>query len=378
MPWWPGHRPQRGRRAAILVPSLFRADATGNDALAMREALAAEGWDARLFAEASDPSLGAQDVEAARRFLGRDGAVAIFHQSTRWDRGLQLLRGARGPIVVRDHNVTPAGFFAGLSEEFTRASIVGAQQRERLACDRSVALFLAASRVNQAELVALGADPARVAVVAPLHGAQALADLAPDEPALRRWTGGPPTALFVGRLAPNKGHRRMLRVAAAYRELFGETLRLRLVGHRDPRWSRWMNVLDRDRRRLGIDTSVELLGTLNDAELKAAYLTAHLFLCCSEHEGFCVPLIEASILGVPVVATHLPAVAETLGDSGLVLRDASDDLLAVAVRRVLTDGALRAQLVAAQRRNALARFSLTSLRRAVVEAVEPLAATGTA
>src|SRR5581483_5742642 len=157
----------------------------------------------------------------------------------------------------------------------------------------------------------------------------------------RRARRGGPTALFVGRLAPNKGHRRALRVAAAYAELFGEPLRLRFVGFHDPRWARWIAVLGRERESLGLGSTVDFVGSLTEAELKSAYLTSHVFLCCSEHEGFCVPLVEASELGLPVVAAYQDAVADTLGPSGLVLREASDDALAVAVRRVLRDPELR-------------------------------------
>lgn len=359
---------------AILVPSLYRGDATGHDALGMRSALRARGLEAAIFAETSEPSLDAGDLSAARAFLARGPALTIFHQATQWDHGMALLRAARGALVVRDHNVTPPGFFSGLSEDFVRASVVGIRQRERFARDPGVALYLAASATNAAELVALGAQRSHVAVVPPFHRAEELAALPPDEPALRRWSIGPATALFVGRLAPNKGHRRAMRVAAAYGELYGEPLRLRFVGFHDSRWARWIEVLARDRTRLGLDGRVELLGTLSEAELKSAYLTSNVFLCCSEHEGFCVPLVEASLLGVPVVAVAQLAVAETLGPSGLVLQETSDDLMAAAVRRVLRDGALREAVIAAQRRNFAKRFSEEGTRLAFLAAVEPLCA----
>lgn len=368
MPWWPGRRRAPRRRAAILIPSLFRADATGNDAVAMCEVLRAEGWEARLFAENGDPSLGAHPAAAVRDFFAAGEAVALFHQSTQWEHGVQLFAAARGPRIVRDHNVTPPEFFAGISTEFARASEVGRRQRRRFARDPSV-LLMAASETNAAELVGLGADPGRVVVVPPFHRAGELARLSPDEAALRRWAGGGPTALFVGRLAPNKGHRRALRVAAAYGELFGAPLHLRFVGPTDARWAPWLRVLEADRHRLGLDGVVEFVGSLTEAELAAAYLTAHVFLCCSEHEGFCVPLVEAAWLGVPVVATAQPAIRETLGRLSLVLPDASDDLIATAVRRVLVDGELREALVHAQRANVEQRFSFDRIRAAFLGAL---------
>jgi glycosyltransferase involved in cell wall biosynthesis len=322
----------------------------------MRDALIRRGIDARAFAETVDPSLDGQGLAEAREFLA-GGPLVIFHQATRWDAGYRLFQSARGTKLVRDHNVTPPDFFAGLSEDFREAATLGIEQRQALVKDRSVELFLAASQMNADELAEMGADPRRVAVVPPFHRAEELAELAADEPALRRWANAPSVVLFVGRLAPNKGHRLAMRVAAAYRELFGEPLRLRFVGFHDPRWSRWVRVLEAERRALGLESQVEFLGSLSEGELKSAYLTSHLFLCCSEHEGFCVPLVEAARLGVAVVATEQRAVRETLGPNGLLVGRESEDVIAVAVRRVLKDAGLRDRLVAAQAENYAARFS---------------------
>jgi glycosyltransferase involved in cell wall biosynthesis len=369
MPWWPGHKSSAGKRVAILVPSLQRGDATGNDALGMRAALVARGWDVRLFAEGGDRTLGFGTSAEARVFL-RDGAAAIFHQGTQWDNGVRIFERASGVRIARDHNVTPAAFFAGVSDDFVGASNVGLAQRQRLARDPSIG-WIAASAMNAGELVALGAPRERVAVVPPFHQAEELAAVEPDEIALRRWAALPADVLFVGRLAPNKGHRRLLRIAATYAELFGRRLRVRLVGSHDRRWAPWLALLARDREQLGLGDSIEYLGTLSTAELKSAYLTSRLMLCCSEHEGFCVPLVEAGRLGVPVVATWQAAVAETLGPDGLVLRDASDDVVAIALRRVLDDGALRDALVAAQRARYERLYAPRAIADAFVAAVEP-------
>lgn len=337
--------------------------------MGMRDALARAGFEVRLFAEGGDRSLGFGTTTEARSFL-RDGAAVIFHQGTQWDHGVQVFERASGVRIARDHNVTPPDFFRGVSDDFVAASNVGLAQRERLARDPAVA-WIAASEMNAAELAELGAGP-RVAVVPPFTQAEELATAEPDEFALRRWAALPADVLFVGRLAPNKGHRRLLRIAATYAELFGRPLRVRLVGSYDRRWSAWLAVLARDRKRLGIDDAVEYLGTLSTTELKAAYLTSRLLLCCSEHEGFCVPLVEAALLGVPVVATYQRAVAETLGPEGLVLRDQPDDVVAVALHRVLHDGALRESLVRAQSERFARLHCNAMVESRFLAAVEPL------
>lgn len=370
MRWWPGHRRESRRRVAILVPSLVRGDATGNDVLGMRRALERRGFAVRVFADGGDAGLGYESAASARGWL-HDGAAVIFHQATQWDNGFQLLRRATGLRIVRDHNVTPAAFFEDVSDDFAHASRVGARQRAQLARDPSVR-WIAASGTNAGELARLGADPARIAVVPPFNQAEELARVVPDEAALRRWAALPADVLFVGRLAPNKGHRRLFRIAATYAELFGRPLRVRLVGSYDRRWSAWLELLKRDRARLALDGSIELVGALTAGELHSAYLTSRMLVCCSEHEGFCVPLVEAARLGVPVVATWQAAVAETLGPEGLVLRDAGDDVVAAAVGRVLRDADLREQLVAAQAARFARLYADDAVERAFLAAVEPL------
>lgn len=360
------------RDAAILLPSLSEGDATGTDALRMRAALEGAGWRVRIFATDRSPGSAAEDLDAARRFLRNKKPLVIYHQGTRWDAGLALLRRARGPVLVRDHNVTPAEFFRDINDDFVRTLEVGAQARRTLAGNGTVARFLPCSEFSASELREMGVADERIRVLAPFHDVDAIAAVAPDAGTLRSWARDPADLLFVGRLAPNKGHRRMLRVAAIYHEFFGRRLRIRLVGQRDPRLAAWEGVLHRDAVRLGLAFDLDITGGLTASELKAAWLTSRILLCCSEHEGFCVPLVEAAHLGLPIVATPDAAVPQTLGSGGVVLGD--DDELATAIHRLLEDGALRDEVVAAQRRAINERFSADVLARRFLEIVDDVVA----
>lgn len=195
-------------------------------------------------------------------------------------------------------------------------------------------------------------------IVPPFARVEALADLAPDERALRRYAARPADVLFVGRFAPGQGQHRVQRVVARCAALSGVPLRLRLVGERDPRHAAYERRLREECRELGLSGRVELLEEPGEAERKALYLTSRVFLCCSEHEGPFRPLLEACWLGLPVIAARAPAALEALGTHGLVLPpDADDDLLAVTLWRVLRDGLLRERLVETQRDTIRARLA---------------------
>jgi glycosyltransferase involved in cell wall biosynthesis len=120
---------------------------------------------------------------------------------------------------------------------------------------------------------------------------------------------------------------------------------------------------------------VHLTGPVSDEELAAYYATADVFVCASDHEGFCVPVVEAMGLGVPVVAFASTAVPGTVGAGGLLLDDKSPVALATAVHRVMSDPDLRAMLGAAGRARA-GEFSLEHSRRRWSAAVDEAVAAG--
>ncbi len=156
-----------------------------------------------------------------------------------------------------------------------------------------------------------------------------------------------------------------------YRRVYDPDARLVLVGAASS--SVYEVALRRFVSELGLEGAVEFAGSVSDAELGSLYRGADVFVCVSEHEGFCVPLLEAMAHGVPVVAFGAAAVPETLGDAGLVLDVKSPGVVAAAVGRVLGDVGLRDGLVAAGRVR-LGEFSLERSRERLWDALSPLIA----
>jgi glycosyltransferase involved in cell wall biosynthesis len=93
------------------------------------------------------------------------------------------------------------------------------------------------------------------------------------------------------------------------------------------------------------------------------------FVSASEHEGFCVPIVEAMEFGLPVVAFSAGAVRETAAAGALVVQDKSPVALATAVHRVTTDQALRERLVRLGRARA-GELSLAKGRERWTEAID--------
>ena len=173
--------------------------------------------------------------------------------------------------------------------------------------------------------------------------------------------------LFVGRVAPNKCQQDLVAALAAHRRAYGSRDRLHLVGA--SMFASYSFALERFVAALGLEDAVEMTGPVSPGAFGAYYRAADVLVCVSEHEGFCVPVIEAMHHDVPVVAFAAGAVPETVGNGGLVLDRKDPETVAVAVERVLGDEAVRTALVASGRARC-AELDPAKARAQFVDAVE--------
>jgi glycosyltransferase involved in cell wall biosynthesis len=323
-------------RVALLVPCFIEADAVSTDVLGMYRALSARGHEVHIFAshrEVADPA--ARPVAAARSLLADPAVVAVYHLAAGWREGAEALARARCKRVLKYHNVTPAEFFAGIDQEYVLACREGRAELAALAragLDR----YLADSDYNLRELLDEGAPPETGAVVPPFHNIHRLLDTDADPDVLTRLRDGKANFLIVGRLAPNKGHAALLEAFALYRRRNPDS-RLLIVGRGDARLSVYSEALRALTTRLELEDSVLFTGGVPLAALRAYYQAAHVFVITSRHEGFCVPVVEAMALGVPVLALGSTAVPGTVGDAGVVWQEDDAGLLAESMHRLVTD-----------------------------------------
>jgi L-malate glycosyltransferase len=357
------------RRPAIhqFVPSFAARDAIGHHALQLRALIRQLGFDSEIYAQDAHPEVRAV-ARSARSFL--TGAAAertwlLYHASTQSPLASGLLRRPE-PLVIDYHNITPAESFA----PWEPVIAAGQRQarRELRALAPAAVLGLADSAYNAAELDDLGCERTVVAPI--IIDTDAFAGPVDDALADRLTLDGP-AWLFVGRLAPNKAQHDLLRAFALYRRVYDPTARLWLVGGVSS--DAYRRGLEQLVGRLGLGSSVHFAGSVSAAELAAYYRSASVFVCASDHEGFCVPLLEAMHHGLPIVAYASTAVPETLGDGGLCLVDKSPAVVAAAVARIDGDQALREAFVAAGRRR-LADFDPRRTRQAFAAAFESLTA----
>ncbi|HZD64968.1 MAG TPA: glycosyltransferase, partial [Acidimicrobiales bacterium] len=299
---------------------------------------------------------------------GDTGAVLIYHLATE-SRLADLVRARPEPLVVDYHNVTPARYFRSWDPHQADDLTLARWQLGSLA-DRA-ALGLGDSSVNVAELRAAGYAPT---AVVPILFDPARLGGEPDPATLaalaRAKEGGGADLLFVGRLAPNKAQHDLIKVLVAYRTVYDPAARLHLVGR--PAAARYATALGDLARRAGVAGAVHIVDQgVPPSALAAYYRTADVLVSCSEHEGFCVPVLEAFQHGVPVVAHAAAAVPETVGDAGILVPTKAPLAMAAAIDRVLADATLREELVAAGRAR-LRSFDVARSRALLASALSDL------
>jgi glycosyltransferase involved in cell wall biosynthesis len=348
------------------VPAAHRGDAIGDSARAVRELLRRMGHDSEIFALAIDDDLRGdvlpfQDAAATR------GDVTIFHFAlpSPMTEAFAALKGVR---ILQYHNITPAAFFAPYDAGLFRLAALGRRELATLA--GRVDLALGDSDFNRQELAALGF--ARTGVM-PIAVNTARITSAPPRPALERiLSDGLINILFVGRIVPNKRIEDHIRLAEMYKRYIDSYYRFIFVGRYDglPRYYAQVRALIEQYEML--PDRFWFTGAVPDEDLAAFFRWSDAYVSMSEHEGFCVPLVEAMAADVPIVAYAAGAVPETLGGAGLLFAPKDLEVAAELLGSVVYDRDVRMRVLEGQRRR-LRDFAPARIEHRLRQVLETLA-----
>ena len=345
------------------VPAAHRGDAIGDSARKVRDMLRAAGHDSHLFALTIDDDLRG-DVRPFSDPDATQGDVTIFHFAlpSPMTEAFANLKGAR---VLQYHNITPAHFFAAYDPGLFRLAALG--RRELATLVGRVDLALGDSDFNRQELEALGFSPTGVLPIA--VNTERITN-APRRPALEKILGdGLINILFVGRIVPNKRIEDHIRLAEVYKRYVDSYYRFIFVGRYDgmPRYYAQVRALIAEYQML--PDRFWFTGPVPDDDLAAFYRWADVYVSLSEHEGFCVPLIEAMAADVPVLAYAAGAVPETLGGAGVLFAPKDLELAAEAMGMLVYDRPFRESVVQGQRRR-LADFSPARIEQRLHDVIQ--------
>lgn len=293
----------------------------------------------------------------------RQEDIAVYHFSI----GSELsdyFRALPDKKVMIYHNITPQKFFNTVSLQKAKAVEEGRQQLRDLAPVPDLALGV--SDFNRRELEQAGY---RRTGVFPLVVNEKKWDTPANRAILNRYRDNAVNILFVGRMAPNKRIEDVIQFFYVYQKTIRPCSRLLLVGSQTgmEKYYAYLKALCQE-----LDLrDVVFTGHITDEDLNTYYRVADLYVCMSEHEGFCMPLLEAMHFGVPVMAYDAAAIAETLGGAGVLVKEKNYQILAEMAERMINDIALREKFLEKQKER-LADFSLEKTEERLKNYLESL------
>lgn len=294
-----------------LVNHLSRGDAIGHDVLTIQDRLRAAGHPSEIFCLHHGPGLaGRHKPASAFPDHSSPDNILIWHFSLGTSL-FDLASHAREKVVMRYHNITPHKYFTGINPQLELDCRMGRRQLAQAAS--FVHLGVGDSAYNRAELDALGyINTGNCPIMLDLDEYTRTREGDPNSTSVSEG----PTILHVGRLMPQKRYEQLI-VTHYFLKKIKPKARLIMVGGWDG-LERYKAYLDGLIAELDLE-GVNFTGRVSDIDLRALYTQADIYLCLSDHEGFCVPLVEAMKMDIPIVAKRSSAVGETMGRAGVVL-----------------------------------------------------------
>lgn len=333
-------------RVVQMLPALAFGDGIGNDTVALKGALQEAGYETEIYAGYIDSRLPEGTARPFTEYREQPDDLVLYHLSTgsQWNERFAALQCRKGVIY---HNVTPPYFFAGRYQEAWENCCRGLEAVQFLA--DKVDFGLADSDFNRQDLIRAGyPEPLETL---PILIAFEDFEKEPDPEVLSRYQGdGYTNLIFTGRVFPHKKQEDVIAAFWQYKERYNSQSRLFIVGAHGGGDDQYFVALQEYVKALGLEQAVIFTGHTKFSEILAYYRLAHVFVSMTEHEGFCIPLVEAMYFGIPIVAYDCCAVGETLGGSGVLLQEKDPEKAAESIHRLVSDGAFREEILAGEKR----------------------------
>jgi L-malate glycosyltransferase len=332
-------------------------DAISNESALFRRIFRDWGYASEIFCDPANTSKDLRgdimDIQTAVQMIQPDDLVLLHLSIGSIANTLFPSLASRKAILY--HNITPEHYFTFTNPQTAAQLAKGRQQVKALA--GAASLNMADSAFNARELEQAGYKDVRVL---PIVIDSALMETPPTQRLLQRRKDGLLNIIFVGRCSPNKKIEDVIRTFAWLQKNITPLCRLTLIGSKagNERYHAMLLALCKELQL----SNVAFTGSVSQADLHAYYRSADAFLCMSEHEGFCIPLLESMLYDVPIVAMAEAAVPETLDGAGIQLSERRFDIAAEALYAVCTNRKLRTAVQTTQRQR-LARYQDRNLPR---------------
>lgn len=326
----------------LVTSDVFQGDAIGNFSLQLRDFFEQNGIPCHLYARYYDAAagLGIRDFDLLFDEIEPDDI--LFAQFSIYERGNERYRELPNKKIAYYHGITPPEYFYDIDPQ---TEVNCAKGRQQYHCFEGFDYYLANSRFMLNEFL-VGVSGGESTVLAELESRSSV--LPPTLKPLQ-WQGiesevlggdvGQHSVLCVGRLAPHKKIEDVIDWFTVYLKLEPRASLVVVGGDAPPAYGDSVRKKVAD---LGIELSsrVRFVGRVTSGQLKYLYESSAALITLSEHEGFCVPLLEAMYFNLPIFARGAAAIPETLGCSEGLLERQSLEVFAGECHQLLAGGAV--------------------------------------
>lgn len=313
-----------------LVTTLGYGDAVGNHILALKSAISEMGYKTEILAEYIDKRLENEGRIIPENFQVNKSDIIIYHLATATDLNYKLCKFSCKKILTY-HNITPPQFFALYDKQAEKNCANGLSQAKMLADKFDYCMPV--SDFNKQDLINMGYSVPIDVIPILIKFEDYLTP--PSQEIIQKYKDSPANIVFLGRIAPNKKQEDVILSFYYYKKYYNPDAKLFLVGSYGAT-DNYKKRLTEFCRKLELD-DVYFTGHISFNEMLAYYRIADVFLCMSEHEGFCVPLVEAMCFNIPIIAYDSSAIKDTLGGSGILIHNKNHLEIAGMIDKVITD-----------------------------------------
>ena len=328
-----------------FLPVLARHDAIGETVLEIQKYLLNLGYDSKIFVETIiDPTK--TITKSFREYIPEKNDLLIYHHSIGSSLAKHLSELSQLKLLFY-HNITPSKFFEDYDQTLVNQLDQGRDQLKILSQHFTYAM--AASGYNKAELSSYGFKT--IFDMQYFLNLERFNNIVPDKEILNSYNDTT-NIIFVGRRSPNKKVEDILKVFAYYKT-FNPNSKLFLLGGS---WSveEYVKKLEALKQKLKIhNDDIISITTLSDKELKSYFQISDVFLCMSEHEGFCIPLVESMHFDVPIIAYNAGAIPDTLGGTGILVNHKKFGEIAYIIDILMSNDLLKNQIIGEQNQRLL-------------------------
>ncbi|SKA76613.1 Glycosyltransferase involved in cell wall bisynthesis [Caloramator quimbayensis] len=323
-------------------------DAVSNSVINLKELLEEAGYNSLIYSKWFHQKVH-KYYNPIEKLDVKNNDIVFYHFSGKSDIFNQIIK-LRSKKILVYHNITPPHFFKNNKQFFNLCQMGLNQLKENI---NRFDGAIADSEYNKLDLIDLGMDEKKIDVIPIVFNFDLISLDKTNKVLFSNYADSRYiNFLYVGRIAPNKKIEDVITIFEYYYKNINRNSRLFLVGNFD-NYLDYYNELKKYIDLLLCKRNIFFTGKVSDEDLYTYYKLANIFITMSEHEGFCVPIIESMFYGIPTIAFNSGAVKYTMGNAGILVNEKKHEVIAKLCDKILNDNDLKDAIILAQRNRVL-------------------------